>query len=213
MNESENFDKINALNAELAQLMGNLAANTSQIGDWKIMKIYEARMKGEEDPYDFEELTNMRQATRNRIEIIKIELNKLNGIEPTEEELLALAKNQKQTVITEYDNSANVNSFIIDGQPMWLNFDLRSRLKASLEAIEAIGGETMTKSFGGKEYTFPTTQWRAMVNIVENYAGQCQSVTEGHRAAVNTLTSIEDVEAYDNTTGYPEKINFDTMFA
>lgn len=213
MNESENFDKINALNAELAQLMGNLAANTSQIGDWKIMKIYEARMKGEEDPYDFEELTNMRQATRNRIEIIKIELNKLNGIEPTEEELLALAKNQKQTVITEYDNSANVNSFIIDGQPMWLNFDLRSRLKASLEAIEAIGGETMTKSFGVKEYTFPTTQWRAMVNIVENYAGQCQSVTEGHRAAVNTLTSIEDVEAYDNTTGYPEKINFDTMFA
>ena len=213
MNENENFDKINALNAELAQLMSNLAANTSPIGDWKIMKIYEARIKGEEDPYDFEELTNLRQAARNRIDVIKIELNKLNGIEPTKEELLSLAKNQKQTAVTEYDNSANVNSFIINGEPMWLNFDLRSRLKASIEAIEAVGGETMTKSFGGKEYTFPTAQWRTMVNIVENYAGQCQSVTEGHRIAIDALKSVEEVQQYDNTIGYPEKINFDTIFA
>ena len=53
MNEDINFDKRNALNAERAQLMSSLAANTSSIGDWKIMKIYEARMRGAEDPYDF----------------------------------------------------------------------------------------------------------------------------------------------------------------
>lgn len=212
MEEDKYFSERNALNAEMAQLMSNLAANTSSIGDWKIMKIYEARMKGAEDPYDFDELTLQRQAVRDRIQDIKIELNKLDGIEPTEEELLALAKSRKQNDITEYDNSANVNSFIIGGEPMWLNFELRSRLKASLEAIEAAGGDSMTKSFGGKDYTFTVAQWRSMVNAVENYAGVCQTITEEHRVAVNELDSVEDVETYDYTTGYPQKINFDEMF-
>lgn len=211
MEEDKYFNERNALNAEKAQLMSNLAANTSPIGDWKIMKIYEARMRGAEDPYDFDALVLQRQAARDRIQEINVELDKLDGIEPTEEEILAMTKSRKQNDITEYDNSANVNSFIIGGEPMWLNFDQRSRLKASLEAIEADGGTEMTKSFGGKSYTFTTQQWYYMINTVENYAGVCQTVTEEHRDAVQTLESVEDVEAYDYTTGYPSKINFDEM--
>ena len=109
MNEDQNFDLRNALNAEKAQLMSSLSANTSPIGDWKIMKIYEARMKGEADPYNFEELTAQRQAARERISDINIELDRLDGKEPTTAELLAVAKSKKQTEITEYDNSANVH--------------------------------------------------------------------------------------------------------
>ena len=212
MNEDKNFEKRNALNAEKAQLMSNLAANTSPIGDWKIAKIQEARMMGEADPYDVVELANQRRAARNRINEIDIELKKLDGIEPTAEELLALAKGKKDGDITAFDNSANVNSFIIGGLPMWLGWELRARLKSSLDAVEAAGGTEMTKSFGGIDYTFSTDQWNAMINAVENYAGVCQKVTEGHRAAVNALTAIADVEAYDYTTGYPPKINFDTYF-
>lgn len=212
MNEDKNFEKRNALNAEKAQLMSNLAANTSPIGDWKIAKIQEARMMGEADPYDVVELANQRRAARNRINEIEIELKKLDGIEPTAEELLALAKGKKDGDITAFDNSANVNSFIIGGLPMWLGWELRARLKSSLDAVESAGGTEMTKSFGGIDYTFITDQWNAMINAVENYAGICQKVTEGHRAAVNALTAIADVEAYDYTTGYPPKINFDTYF-
>ena len=212
MNEDKNFEKRNALNAEKAQLMSNLAANTSPIGDWKIAKIQEARMMGEADPYDVVELANQRRAARNRINEIDIELKKLDGIEPTAEELLALAKGKKDGDITAFDNSANVNSFIIGGLPMWLGWELRARLKSSLDAVESAGGTEMTKSFGGIDYTFSTDQWNAMINAVENYAGVCQKVTEGHRAAVNALTTIADVEAYDYTTGYPPKINFDTYF-
>lgn len=212
MNEDQNFDTRNALNAELSQLMSSLSANTSPIGDWKIMKIYEARMKGEQDPYDFDELTRQRQSARERIEDIRIELDRLDGIEPTAAQNLSIAKSRKQTAITDYDNSANVNSFIIGGLPMWLNFELRSRLKASLDAIDAAGGDSMTKNFGGLDYTFPLEQWYAMLNAVENYAGQCQTVTEGHRRAVAALTTVKKVESYDHTTGYPQKINFDTMF-
>lgn len=77
MNEDKNFDRINALKAELAQLMSNLSANTSSIGDWKVIKIYEARIEGKEDPYDFNELAAARQATRVRINEVQEELKEL----------------------------------------------------------------------------------------------------------------------------------------
>ena len=169
-------------------------------------------MRGEADPYDFEALATQRQEVRNRLNVISIELAKLDGTEPTPAQLLALAKAEKQSEITDYDNSANVNAFIIGGVPMWLGFELRSRLKASLEAIEAAGGTEMTKTFGGIDYTFTTEQWTAMINAVENYAGACQSVTASHRQAVEALTTVKKVEDYDYTTGYPAKINFDTYF-
>lgn len=208
MNEDQNFSKRNALNAEKAQLMSSLAANTSPIGDWKVMKIYEARMRGEADPYDFEALATQRQEVRNRLNVISIELAKLDGTEPTPAQLLALAKAEKQTAITEHDNSANVNSFTVGGVPMWLNFEQRSRLKATLDAIEGEGGTEMTKSFGGIDYTFTCVQWRSMINAVEVYAGLCQTVTQEHRNAVDMLTTIEKVQQYDFTTGYPPKLSF-----
>ena len=51
MNDDKNFDKRNELNAELAQLMSNLSANTSPIGDWKVIKIYEARLHVDQSPF------------------------------------------------------------------------------------------------------------------------------------------------------------------
>ena len=78
MNEDKNFAKRNALNAEMAQLMSNLSANTSSIGDWKVIKCYEARMQGFPDPYDFDELMVNRQAARDRINEIQAELKKLD---------------------------------------------------------------------------------------------------------------------------------------
>lgn len=78
MNEDKNFAKRNALNAEMAQLMSNLSANTSSIGDWKVIKCYEARMQGLPDPYNFDELMVNRQAARDRINEIQAELKKLD---------------------------------------------------------------------------------------------------------------------------------------
>lgn len=78
MNEKEKFAKRNALNAELAQLTSDLNANTSSIGDWKVIKIYEARLLGRDDPYNFNELAAKRQASRDRINEIQEELKKLD---------------------------------------------------------------------------------------------------------------------------------------
>ena len=78
MNTDQNFDKRNELNAEMASLMSDLSANTSPIGEWKIIKIYEARLKGDEDPYNFDELSWQRQNARDRINEIQQELKELD---------------------------------------------------------------------------------------------------------------------------------------
>lgn len=78
MNEDKNFDRRNALNAELAQLTSDLSASTSPIGDWKVIKIYEARMHGKPDPYDFDALSAQRQAARDRINEVQEELKHLD---------------------------------------------------------------------------------------------------------------------------------------
>jgi hypothetical protein len=67
-----------AISAEIRALVSSLDAPTSPIGDWKIVKIYEARLKGEPDPYDYEELSAQRQAVRDRINELQAQLEQSN---------------------------------------------------------------------------------------------------------------------------------------
>ena len=55
------------IESEIRTLQSKLDAPTSDIGDWKIIKIYEARLSGESDPYNYEELKAARQAVRDKI--------------------------------------------------------------------------------------------------------------------------------------------------
>ena len=125
--------------------------------------------------------------------------------EPTEDELLAKAKAKKTDEIAEFDVSANVNAFTVGGSPMWLNHDQRSRLSASLAVCTE---QTMTKYFGGVPFTYPVEMWRQMLSAVELYADTCQTVTEAHKAAVAQLQTVQAVEEYDFTVGYPAKLAF-----
>ena len=126
---------------------------------------------------------------------------------PTPEELLARAKANKIAELEAYDDS-EVNSFSVNGKDMWLDHDLRQQLRISLDALSQAGRENVTKWFDGVEYTYPIDVWYYMLGLVEVYASDSLNVTESHKAAINALESIEDVEAYDYTVGYPEKLSF-----
>ena len=128
--------------------------------------------------------------------------------EPTPEELLARAKASKIAELEAYDSSDAVNSFTIDGNPMWLTVDERQQIATQISANEAVGRENMTRWFGGASFTFPLTAWKQMLMALEVYAGDALNVTEGHKAAINALTSVADVEGYDFTVGYPDKLSF-----
>lgn len=62
------------IESEIRTLQSKLDAPTSDIGDWKIIKIYEARLSGESDPYDYEELKAARQAVSDKINELQAQL-------------------------------------------------------------------------------------------------------------------------------------------
>jgi hypothetical protein len=126
--------------------------------------------------------------------------------QPTEQELLEQAKFDKENEIDAYD--ASLEKFIIGGQEMWLGHKLRQQLKTSVEAYVTMGAETVTKWFNGNEFTFPTNMWLQMLAMLEVYAAEVLNTTERHKAAINAMDNIKDVEDYDITQGYPEKLTF-----
>lgn len=118
------------------------------------------------------------------------------------------AKDEKIMDIDSFDNSDSVNTFYINNEPMWLNVDDRQRLLSQITANESVGRTEMTKWFEGKSYTFTITQWKQMLAQLEVYAGDSKNVTEQHKNEVQQLTTIEDVDNYDYTIGYPSKLRF-----
>ena len=64
------------IESEIRTLQSRLDAPTSDIGDWKNIKIYEARLSGESDPYNYEELKAARQAVRDKINELQAQLQR-----------------------------------------------------------------------------------------------------------------------------------------
>lgn len=91
---------------------------------------------------------------------------------------------------------------------MWLTVDERQQLSTQISACETVGRESMTKWFGGREFTFPIEAWKRMLVALEVYAGDALNVTESHKAAVVAMDDTDKVIAYDFTVGYPDKLAF-----
>lgn len=128
-------------------------------------------------------------------------------LEPATPDPLDIAKADKLNEIDEYDQSIAVNIFYLSGQPMWLDAQTRQQLRTNIDAYQGMGIENVSKWFNGQEYTFPVNIWLTMLNALEVYAGEALNVTEQHKAEVLSLQSIEEVEQYDITVGYPEILN------
>lgn len=131
-------------------------------------------------------------------------------IEEPQADPLELARGNKLMAIEGYDQSDNVNQFYLGGVPMWLDAPTRQQLRISIEAYQATGAETVTKWFGCQQFTFPTSAWLQMLNALEVYAAEALNVTEAHNAAVMAKDNVEDIENYDITAGYPQKLNLTT---
>jgi len=77
--DDEKQKKIADLNRQIIELRSNLTADTSNIGDYKIVKTYEARLLGKDDPYDTNQLIEKRDATRSKINELQEELAALEA--------------------------------------------------------------------------------------------------------------------------------------
>lgn len=127
---------------------------------------------------------------------------------PTPQQFLQEAKDIKIAEIEAYNNSTDVNSFTVNGYETWIPVELRAVFKTSLDAYIALEQPTMTKIWDGVEYTTSPQNWLQMYYRVEFYANECQNVTDRHKITINAMTNIEDVEAFDITADYPERLEF-----
>ena len=125
---------------------------------------------------------------------------------------LEQAKQEKMEQITEYDNSDDVNSFdIVMGDDIlseWIHPEQRAKYKNSLDSAELLGLEEVHPVFNGIQLTLATSMAKMALAQIQIYADRCFIVTETHKANVEALETIEAVDAYDNTTGYPERLTF-----
>lgn len=128
---------------------------------------------------------------------------------PVPERSLEIAKSEKIAQITAYDTSEVVNSFTLDGDVRWISRDDRISTMNSTTILKNAGVETTTQWFDGQKYTLSCDTLIQMLQALEIYALACYNVTEEHKAAVNALTTIEEVDAYDYTTGYPQRLAFE----
>ncbi len=127
--------------------------------------------------------------------------------EPTQEELLEQAKAIKLREIEAYDTSEQVNSFTINGESGWIDRNTRVALLHALDVVEQSGGTTYTVWFNDNPLTLDITTIKQFLTSLELYAIEALNVTNTHIREVKQLQSIQEVENYDITLGYPQKIN------
>lgn len=123
---------------------------------------------------------------------------------------LTTAKAQKLAEIDAYDTSDAVNSFLVDGADMWLGKATRVGLMNSTTIAKNLGKEKVTLWLGSTELTLTCDKAISLLSAIEMYAVQCFDTTAAHKKAVGELTTVEEVEKYDITAGYPEKLEITT---
>lgn len=124
--------------------------------------------------------------------------------EPTIEEV----KNLKISQIIEYDQSDAVNQFSLGGKQMWLDKDTRVGLVNSINIEQTAGKETTVLWYDATKYVIPIPLALWMLSSLELYALDSYNATQEHIASVKALATKEEVEAYNYTSGYPDKLVF-----
>lgn len=129
---------------------------------------------------------------------------KMNVVERTLEQ----ARQEKLVAIEKYDSSSSVNSFTVNSVSAWLDKDTRSNYNTSIQAAELLSEETISLLIAGNVISLTLTQAKTMLAKIQRYADACYLVTQSHKTAVKALTAINDVNSYDITSGYPDKLEF-----
>lgn len=122
------------------------------------------------------------------------------------EKALVLAKKAKIAEITAYDTSDNVNGFMLNGQIVWLDKATRVGLMNSTTIERDLGQETTELWLGEHNLIIKCDLAIQLLQQLEVYALKCFNVTATHKKEVNSLSTIEEINSYDITKDYPDKL-------
>ena len=127
----------------------------------------------------------------------------------SEADVLQRAKEAVLVTIEAYDTSSAVNGFILNGERVWLDFELRDRVYQGNERLQRIGRTDTTLWLGNHCCNLSIEQAQNIISHIEAYAKDCYNVTAAHKKAVAELNTVEDVLGYDYTKGYPEQLKME----
>lgn len=109
--------------------------------------------------------------------------------------------------IEAYDKSEKVNGFTYNGKSMWLSKEERLSLMDRFGRELEEGVELTNLFYGGEAIPLAPSDALILVKMVSSYADKCFDQTQKHLNNVNRLSTVEELEGYDYTTGYPAMPN------
>lgn len=140
--------------------------------------------------------------SKDDIRFIPIYVNNKPNVKEIKELLLSLQ--------TEYDNSAEVNSFYLNGKRIWLDKATRVGLVNSLNLEKSTGKTDTILWFNNVSITIDIDKALQLLSIVEMYAKDCYNNTHQHYSDIAKLETIEDCFSFDITSGYPNILKIET---
>lgn len=134
------------------------------------------------------------------------EKNKAENSSKYEGKTLEEAKEICLNEIEEYDVSPSVNGFILNGLLVWLDKATRVGLMNSTTIERDLGQETTELWLGEHNLIIKCDLAIQLLQQLEVYALKCFNVTATHKKEVNNLSTIEEINSYDITKDYPDKL-------
>lgn len=127
-----------------------------------------------------------------------------------ERETVAWMRDFLMKAVLKHDKSKEVESFTIGNVSLWLDYEMRGKVRENLESCQQEGLTETTLRINGMEFPMTVELGWQMYYALLKYARETWNVTEIHKAAVTQLSTIQDLIDYESyyPTAYPEKLNF-----
>lgn len=127
-----------------------------------------------------------------------------------EEDMLSWMKVYLIQAITKYDKSKNVEDLTINGVHIWLDHNLRLKVRENLESCDKEGITETVLRIDGME--FPITVeigWNMYYSLL-SYARDTWNMTEIHKISVQKIETTEGMIDYEDNypSAYPPKLSY-----
>ena len=128
----------------------------------------------------------------------------------TEQEIVSWMKPYLLNAIAKHDKSKDVEDFTINGVHLWLDGDLRNKVRENLEYCQTMGIENTTLRYEGMEFPMTIEMGWQLYYAVLGYARDTWNVTEVHNAAVPKIETVQEMIDYEDSypSAYPSKLVF-----
>ena len=125
-----------------------------------------------------------------------------------EKEIIEKIREKKTNELITYYMSPAVKSFKINDLTLWFNDELRTKLYDRFRNQIAMGDTEGVIWYEDLKFTLPLNDGISLLDLITRYSFKCLDVFKTHKLALDSFVTKEEIEAYDVTKGYPEKLIF-----